>query len=326
MRVWVRCRGLGPTFGAMALTCIELLMAGCAIDSREVDVLAESNEPASARGAPAGQAPGSDEPAESSTTSITSMTGTPSMTATPSMTSTNVEPPSPPADDVGSEVGVTLVASTALLAFGNQEVGIASSALDWTITNPTEFPSGELTLSNPQPQEFQTTSNCARVLGAHASCTIGVVLLPAASGPRSGTLELTDGTSRVALQVTGNGLFRLTVVQAGLGLGSVTSSGTDLDCGSSCSALVSGPLTLNARTQNGDNSFFTGWSNSACDGQNRDCTLLVDRSQSVTANFAPMDYNLIFVSSKAYPPTLGGLGAYDAECNALANAAGINDR
>jgi hypothetical protein len=45
----------------------------------------------------------------------------------------------------------------------------------------------------------------------------------------------------------------------------------------------------------------------------------------VTANFAPMDHNLIFVSSKTYPPSLGGVPAYDAECNALASAAGIND-
>jgi hypothetical protein len=51
----------------------------------------------------------------------------------------------------------------------------------------------------------------------------------------------------------------------------------------------------------------------------------MDHDQMLTANFAPMVNNLIFVSSKAYPPTLGGVVAYDAECNALASAAGIND-
>lgn len=49
------------------------------------------------------------------------------------------------------------------------------------------------------------------------------------------------------------------------------------------------------------------------------------RSGVATATFRALEHNLIFTSSSRHAPNGGGLAAYDAECNRLASAAGIND-
>ncbi|HKO95016.1 MAG TPA: hypothetical protein VJU61_27870, partial [Polyangiaceae bacterium] len=49
-----------------------------------------------------------------------------------------------------------------------------------------------------------------------------------------------------------------------------------------------------------------------------------DHSLTLTATFARQTNNLIFVTSQGYPPNFGA-GGFDAECNRLASAAGINN-
>jgi hypothetical protein len=52
-------------------------------------------------------------------------------------------------------------------------------------------------------------------------------------------------------------------------------------------------------------------------------TVTADRT--VTATFSPMTNNLIFASSESFASNLGGVAAYDAQCNRVASAAGINN-
>ncbi|MEO8181029.1 MAG: hypothetical protein ABI895_19510 [Deltaproteobacteria bacterium] len=211
------------------------------------------------------------------------------------------------------------------LEFEPREVGTVSDSLDWVIDNSSDHASGELTLSNSNPGEFQVTRACPETLSAGASCTIGIRFLPQSGGSRAATLQLGDATDALYLQVAGTGQYRLTVTKSGSS-GTVLSAGAPgIDCGSTCSATFSGTVTLYARVQNGQDSVFTGWSGAACDGLRQACVLQMDRPQTLTAGFGPMEHNLIFISSKRYPPNLGGLSAYDAECNRLASAVGIND-
>jgi hypothetical protein len=117
----------------------------------------------------------------------------------------------------------------------------------------------------------------------------------------------------------------LTVVKRGDGIGTVPSNVTGIDCGTTCSArFTAASVVLSARTSNGSGSWFVGWGG-ACSGAARDCTVTLGEVATVTARFEPMTNNLVFVSSQqTLPPNLGSAAAYDARCNTLATAAGIN--
>ena len=118
----------------------------------------------------------------------------------------------------------------------------------------------------------------------------------------------------MTVQVTGTG--RITSVPAGIDSTSTTS----------CLFPADTVVTLQARTTNGSNSFFSGWSGDGT-GSFRDLTITLDASKTVTANFQSQGWpwgNLIFVSSTAYSSNLGAAG-FDAVCNTLATAAGINN-
>jgi len=78
----------------------------------------------------------------------------------------------------------------------------------------------------------------------------------------------------------------LTVVKAGAGQGTVTSSPAGIDCGSSCAhAFDTGTLVrLTAAPAAG--STFAGFTGTGCAGAAATCTATVDESRSVTATFA----------------------------------------
>lgn len=116
---------------------------------------------------------------------------------------------------------------------------------------------------------------------------------------------------------------RLTVIVNGAG---TVTSPSGINCGAGCSVLVNvgAQVTLQANTTNGSNSFFSNWSASECSGPARSCTMAIDSDRTVTATFSPITNNLIFFSSEVFPTDLGGVAPYDAACNRLATAAGIN--
>ena len=53
--------------------------------------------------------------------------------------------------------------------------------------------------------------------------------------------------------------------------------------------------------------------------------MAASQARNVTARFAPQTNNTVFVSSEVVPANLGGLDPYDAKCNELATAAGLNN-
>src|SRR4051794_34667787 len=93
----------------------------------------------------------------------------------------------------------------------------------------------------------------------------------------------------------------LTVTKTGGGVGTVTSSPAGISCGATCTAGfdIGASVTLQARTTNGSNSFFSGWTGDcAAAGSSRDCTVSITQSRAVGATFSSMTNNVVFASSR----------------------------
>ncbi len=226
----------------------------------------------------------------------------------------------------GADPGV-LTSETSGFDFGAREVGTPSDTLTWVVTNVGGSPVNGVAFDNSNPSEFVATNGCTGALGPGSSCTVTTSFLPREGGPRLARLTVSDANlASVGLSLIGTGQYRLTVTNAGAGQGRVSSATPGIDCPGTCSALfVPGPVRLTARTANGAQSRFAGWSLPACAGVDRQCDVQLGSSATVGANFATFSNNLIFITSQTFPATLGGIARYDSECNRLATAAGIND-
>jgi hypothetical protein len=84
---------------------------------------------------------------------------------------------------------------------------------------------------------------------------------------------------------------RLSVTRTGEGMGTVTSNPPGISCGVDCGeAVLPGTLVeLTATAASGTT--FVGWSGGACTGRGT-CSLIVNASQSVTAEFARISYSV----------------------------------
>jgi len=114
----------------------------------------------------------------------------------------------------GSPQYISLVGSTssvgitpALVAFGNQQVGVSSAAQPVTITN---VGSGAMTITAVTTSgPFTQTNDCTTApLVPTANCTVNVAFAPIAPGPDIGALTITDsapGSPQIAL-LTGAGV------------------------------------------------------------------------------------------------------------------------
>ena len=104
--------------------------------------------------------------------------------------------------------GAVVVLSKGSLSFGNQLVGIASTAESMTLTN-----SGNITLTmsigmaGTNSTDFVQTNTCGTSVSAGLSCTIAVTFTPTATGTRNATLTITDNASDSpqAITVSGTG-------------------------------------------------------------------------------------------------------------------------
>ncbi len=123
----------------------------------------------------------------------------------------------------------------------------------------------------------------------------------------------------------GAGSFTISVTV--VGTGTVTSVPAGISCPGTCSATIAASsVTLQARTTNGSDSVFTGWSDPQCAGPMRDCTRPLGASPlAITATFSSTTANLIFTTSATFQTNLGGTAPYDTACNTVATAAGLNN-
>ncbi len=81
--------------------------------------------------------------------------------------------------------------------------------------------------------------------------------------------------------------YALTVIKAGPGAGTITSTPAGIACGSTCSASYSSGtmVTLTAFATNG---FFNGWSGGGCSGTGS-CTVPMSAATTVTATFQTLE-------------------------------------
>lgn len=224
----------------------------------------------------------------------------------------------------------TLQGSVPTYTFAPIELGQQTAAYDWTVRNVGDVPSGAVSvrLDGGNAADFSQSNTCSGTLAPDAGCTVTLRLTPGAGGQRQATVTASatpGGAASVA--ITGTGQARLTVTKSGGGTGTVTSVPAGISCGATCTALYDlQTVILQARTTNGSNSVFAGWTGAcASAGATRDCAVTTDLSKSVGAIFLPVNNNLVFVSDGPLPTNLGSAAAYDARCNAMATDAGINN-
>ena len=117
-----------------------------------------------------------------------------------------------------------------------------------------------------------------------------------ATGPDGTTTAVWDrydGSNTIVQAVsTAQPVFPLQVVRTGSGAGTVTSTPSGIDCGTSCSAEYPSftKVTLNATSTSG--STFTGWSGEGCSGSST-CQVTMQQARSVTAEFTADDIPVV---------------------------------
>jgi RHS repeat-associated protein/uncharacterized repeat protein (TIGR02543 family) len=111
----------------------------------------------------------------------------------------------------------------------------------------------------------------------------------------------------------------LAVAKTGSGTGgTITSLQTGIDCGATCSAIYDWgtPVTLAVTPATG--SVFKGWSG-ACTGTDSTCTVTLEQTQTISADFAPMPMALTAAKTGAGTGTLTSQPA-GIDCGATCSA------
>ena len=107
------------------------------------------------------------------------------------------------------------------LAFGNQQVAVASAPLSTTVTNTgsATLTISAVTITGTNPSDFTRTSTCTNVAPS-GTCTISVTFTPGATGARSASISVTDNAagSPQSVPLTGTG----TAAAVGLSPASLT--------------------------------------------------------------------------------------------------------
>ena len=177
------------------------------------------------------------------------------------------------------------------------------------------------------PAGISCPANCERdfdintLVTLQASASYGSVFAGWSGGGCSGksscTLSMSDATTVTANFVSG---FELSVVRSQQGgSGQVTSVPAGIDCGATCSTVLSNgtQITLSAIADPG--SRFVGWTNGACSGTGN-CSLTVNGTTQVTALF--QSGNLTINVSKAGTGT-GTITSTNGVINCGATCSGI---
>jgi endoglucanase len=137
--------------------------------------------------------------------------------------------------------------------------------------------------------------NCGSTCSANIASGTSVTLTAAAasgstfagwggacSGTSTCTVSMTAARS-VTATFNAASTFALSVTKAGTGSGTVTSSPSGVNCGSSCSANFSSGASVTLTAAAASGSTFAGWSG-ACSGSST-CTVSMSVARSVTATF-----------------------------------------
>ena len=102
----------------------------------------------------------------------------------------------------------------AMLAFGSQTVGVASSSQAVVLTNTgtANLSLTAIAITGTNSADFAPTSNCGATLASTAQCTVNVTFTPSLTGAESAALQFTDNAagSPQAVALTGTGVVTVT--------------------------------------------------------------------------------------------------------------------
>lgn len=176
-------------------------------------------------------------------------------------------------------------------SFGSVYVNSASGAHSFTIGNSggANLTIGAIVLSGANFGEFAITADACtgKALTPGTSCAAQAAFAPTSTGARTAVLAVTSNDPATPTKnVTMNGigtLPKLSILKAGTGSGSVSSSPAGISCGSGCSSdfMKGTSVTLTAFPV--VDSSFDGWSG-GCSGTSA-CTVAMNADISVTATF-----------------------------------------
>ena len=179
----------------------------------------------------------------------------------------------------GTGIAPQVQFSASTLAFGQQPLGLASTAQTVTLSNP-----GNATLdiaSIITSGDFAQTNSCGLMLSAGASCTLSVSFTPTAIGARSGSLTLLSDAASSPDVITLGGTGTGPVVQ--FSPSALTFPGTYVD-------LSSAPQSLTLSNTGNGNLVIAGLSISGNFAQSSNCpgTLAPGASCSIQLSFTPL--------------------------------------
>ena len=102
-----------------------------------------------------------------------------------------------------SGVGTDLSISAGSLNFGSEQVGMTSMPMMFTITNTstTMSVSVSISITGTNFGDFAQTNNCGAIIPPNSSCTVSVTFTPTATGSRSASVSIADGSSGTTLMV-----------------------------------------------------------------------------------------------------------------------------
>ena len=179
----------------------------------------------------------------------------------------------------GGALGIVLAPSP--VDFGTVEAGTHTQVVDITNTNTDALPITELSVAGPV---YSVASDCGDSIAGGATCHATITMTGTTLGTVDAALTVASGSQLASAAITGTVGGCIDVARAGLGSGTVTSSAGGIACGATCSAVITGTLTLTAAPDPG--STFLGWSMPGC-GSALTCDVTADLvPQAVTATFA----------------------------------------
>ncbi len=176
---------------------------------------------------------------------------------------------------------------------GPAGVGAASTPLRITLASSGTLPLslGTVTLGGRDLGDFYVVNDlCSgRSLTPGTSCLIEVTVRPSAVGARQASLSIPStepGSPRVLPLLATGEANQLTVQRTGSGSGRVVSQPPGIDCGATCSASFTAPVTLEATADPG--SELAGWTGASC-GSTSSCAVTPNRMTTVVARFERSD-------------------------------------
>ncbi len=158
------------------------------------------------------------------------------------------------------------------LAFGRLEIG-QSAQTTIELRNDGSGPAPIDAIAIAGAGFSKGFSTCGSTLAAGTSCDITIHAAPQSLGALAGTVSVTSAGTGYSGGLAVNGARKVTVVTSGTGSATLSSSPVGIDCGTTCSALFEGPVTLTAAP--GASSQITSWSVAGC-AQASSCVVPAD--------------------------------------------------